>query len=128
MKDKINLFMKKLKERSDFNRVKFVILFGSFSQNKENKMSDVDLAIYYDGDKEERFNFRLKMLSELPDGFDVLIFQDLPLFVRMNVLKGKIIFAQDEAFVYDVAYETIKSFDDFKKHYYDYIERRPVVI
>ena len=30
-------------------------------------------------------------------------------------------------FVYDTVYETIKRFEDFKKYYYDYIERRPII-
>ncbi len=127
IKDKTSLFMKKLKEMPDSDRVKFVFLFGSFSQNKQNKLSDIDFAVYYEGNSRKRFNFRLKLLGKLPDSFDVQIFQDLPLYVRMEVLKGKLIYAADLTFAYDMAYETIKSFEDFKKYYYDYIERRPVI-
>ncbi len=126
-KDKIDLFMKKLKEIRDFDRVKFVFLFGSYSNGKQNKLSDVDFAVYYEGNSRERFNFRLKLLGKLPDNFDVQIFQDLPLYVRMEVLKGKLICSSDLTFAYDMAYETIKSFEDFKKYYYDYVERRPII-
>ena len=80
-----------MKRISDFNRVKFVFLFGSYAQGKQNKLSDIDFAIYYDCDKKERFKFRLNLLSKLPDNFDVHIFQDLPLFIRKDVLKGKLI-------------------------------------
>jgi len=128
IKNKINLFMGKLKEMPDFNRVKFVFLFGSFSQNKQNKLSDVDFAVFYEGDSKERFKFRLKILTKLPDGFDVQIFQDLPLYVRMEVLKGKLIYAEDLTFAYDMAYGTIKAFEDFKKYYYDYINTRKLRI
>lgn len=127
IKDKINLFMRKLKEMPDFNRVKFVFLFGSYSNGKQNKFSDIDFAVYYKGDSKERFKFRLNILGKLPDNFDVQIFQDLPLYVRMNVLKGKLIYNSDLDFVYDKAYETIKVFEDFKKYYYDYLERRPII-
>jgi len=48
----------------------------------------------------------------------------LPLYIQKEVLKGKIIYAKDMGFVYDVAYETIKAFDRFKKYYYDYIDTR----
>ena len=127
IKNKMNLFMKKLKEMPDFNSVKFVFLFGSYSNRKQNKLSDVDFAVYHLGSKKERFKFRLRLLGKLPDNFDVQIFQDLPLYVRMKVLKGKLIYGKDEQFVYDVAYATIKSFGDFKKYYEDYIDRRQVV-
>ncbi len=121
MEDKTDLFMKKLREMPDFDRVKFVFLFGSVAEGNSNKLSDVDFAVYYDGDGRKRFKFRLKLLGKLPDGFDVQIFQDLPLYVRINVLKGKLIYSGDLDFAYEVAYDTIKRFEDFKKGYYDYI-------
>ena len=116
--------MEKLKEMKDFDRVKFVILYGSYAGGKENKLSDMDFAVYYERGDKKRFKFRLKLLAKLPDEFDVQIFQDLPLYVRMNVLKGKVIYAKDLDFVYEIAYETIKRFEDFKKYYYDYIKTR----
>ena len=128
MEEKIKLFMRKLREIPNFGRVKFIILYGSYLDRKQNKLSDIDFAIFYDGDKNQRFKFRLKLLSKLPSEFDVQIFQDLPLFIRQKVLKGKIIYTQDLNFVYDIAYATIKAFEDFKKYYYDYIERRPMII
>ena len=121
MKKEINLFIEKLKKMPDFNRVKFVILFGSQAEGRANKMSDYDFAVYYDGDGRKRFIFLIKLSGSLPDKFDVKIFQDLPLYVRKEVLKGEVVYAKDLRFVYDVAYETIKAFEDFKKYYYDYI-------
>ncbi|PIN77557.1 nucleotidyltransferase [Candidatus Woesearchaeota archaeon CG10_big_fil_rev_8_21_14_0_10_34_12] len=112
----------------DFNKVRFVFLFGSVAKKKQNKLSDIDFAIYHEGDAKERFKFRISLSAKLPDNFDIQIFQDLPLYVRVGVLKGKLIYCVDELFAYDAAYQTIKAFDDFKKYYYDYIERRPVVI
>jgi len=120
-KDKINLFLEKLNEMPDIDSVKFAFLFGSVSEGKENRMSDIDFAVYHKGNDSERFKFRLKLLAKLPDNFDVQIFQDLPLYVRINVLKGKLIYCSDLDFAYETAYNTIKRFDDFKKGYYDYI-------
>ena len=119
MDKNINLFMKKLKETFEFHRVKFIILYGSQTNGKASKMSDYDFAIYYEGDKKERFEFLIK--TNFNKKFDVKLFQDLPLFIRKNVLKGKLIYAEDISFTYDVAYETIKEFENFKKSYYDYI-------
>lgn len=127
MKEKIKKFMKALKEMPDFDKVKFVILFGSFSRNNENKLSDIDFAVYYDGDKKERFNFRKIILSKLPNNYDVQLFQDLPLYIRIEVLKGKIIYCADEDYIYNIFYETIRNFEDFKDMYYDYIERRQII-
>jgi uncharacterized protein len=120
MKDKISIFIKKIKKMPDFRKVKFIVLFGSYASGKQNKLSDIDFAIYYDGDKGERYEFRKSVSNN--EKFDVQIFQDLPLYVRINVLKGKVIYFSNQKFVYDIFYETIKDFERFKKYYYDYIE------
>ncbi|MDK2989941.1 MAG: uncharacterized protein PWR16_1470 [Methanoculleus sp.] len=78
--------------------------------------------IYHDGDREEAARFRFAALSELADDrYDIQIFSHLPLYVRTEVLRGKVIYCPDERFLYDVAYQTIREFDDFKHRLYDYI-------
>lgn len=119
MDKNINLFVSKLKKISGFAKVKFIFLYGSQASGKANKMSDYDFAVYYDGDKKERFNFLIK--ANFNEKFDVKIFQDLPLFVRKEVLKGKVIYFKDRRFVYEIVYQTIKDFEFFKRYYYDYI-------
>ncbi|MFH0711675.1 MAG: nucleotidyltransferase domain-containing protein [archaeon] len=108
-------------------RVKFVFLFGSMATEKNNKFSDVDLAVYYDGSEKERFDFRVKVMGKLGDKYDVKIFQDLPLYLRADVLKGKLLYFSEGTFVYDVACETLRRFGDFKKYVDDYVERRKEV-
>jgi hypothetical protein len=125
MDKKIKIFIEKLKKMPDFNRVKFAFLFGSQINGNANKLSDYDFAVYYEGSKKERFNFRLKLLASLPDKFDIQIFQDLPLYVKITVFK-KLIYAKDLDFVYDTAYSTIKEFESFKKYYYDYLNTRKI--
>jgi uncharacterized protein len=125
MKKEINLFMKKLKKMPDFCRVKFVVLYGSQAIGKATPMSDFDFAVFYDGDKNERYEFLKK--ANFDERFDAKVFQDLPLYIKKDVLKGKVVYAEDLSFVYDKAYETIKEFNRFSKYYYDYIRMRPVV-
>jgi len=122
MDKNVKNFMKRIGEMPDFDRVKFVILFGSQANGKANSMSDYDFAVYYDGDEKQRFDFQIGMSSD--ENFDVKIFQDLPLYVQKEVLKGKVVYCKDVDFVYDVAYEIIKRFEDFKKYYYDYVSMR----
>ncbi|MEK6818402.1 MAG: nucleotidyltransferase domain-containing protein [Nanoarchaeota archaeon] len=125
MDKKVKLFMEKLKKVSDFDRVKFVILFGSQAFGKANSMSDYDFAVYYDGNEDQRYKFKLRV--NFDEKYDVKVFQDIPLFIKKEILKGEIIYAQDLSFVSDIAYKTIKEFERFKKYYYDYISRRSIV-
>ncbi|HUM78312.1 MAG TPA: hypothetical protein PLP43_07820 [Methanoculleus sp.] len=84
--------------------------------------------IYYDGDREEAARFRFAALSELADDrYDIQIFSHLPLYVRTEVLRGKVIYCPDERFLYDVACQTIREFDDFKHRLYDYIGKEAMV-
>jgi|SRR3989344_5100585 len=125
MQDKVKYFMSKLKKVANFKKVKFVMLFGSQITGKANPMSDYDFAIYFEGDKKEKFEFLIQ--ANFSEKFDAKIFQDLPLYVRKEVLKGKVVYTNDMGLVYEVAYKTIKEFESFKKYYYDYLQRRPTV-
>jgi len=105
-----------------FEKVRFIILYGSVAEGREKAGSDIDLAVYYDGGREEASRFRFAVLSELADDrYDIQIFSHLPLYIRTEVLRGKVLYCPDKRFLYDVAYRTIREFDDFKHRLYDYI-------
>ncbi|BAD85665.1 nucleotidyltransferase [Thermococcus kodakarensis KOD1] len=103
------------------DKVKFIILFGSRARGDARKDSDYDLCVYYEGNEKEAFRFRVLVLGNLPDKYDVQIFQLLPLPLKRECLKGKILFCRDETFLYDLAYEVLKEWEDFKRYYYDYL-------
>lgn len=118
----INRALEVIKSRKDFHKVQFIILYGSVSEGKNQEGSDIDLCVYYSGSQEEASRFRLETLSELlSDEYDLQIYNHLPLYIRNDVLKGKLLYSRDNHFLHDVAYQTIKEFGDFKKYYYDYI-------
>jgi len=111
--------MKKIK---GFENVKFIFLFGSNVNGNMRNESDIDLCLYYDGPEGEASRFRLKVLSELfSDKYDVKIFQQLPLYIKKEVLKGIVLYSEDINFVHKVALDTIREFEDYKRFYYDYI-------
>lgn len=104
------------------DKVRFIILYGSASLGRMKSDSDIDISVYYDADNAEGSQFRLKVLSDLFDDiYDIKIFQQLPLPLRMEVLKGKVLYEDGSTFMYDKAYETIKEFESFRRRYYDYL-------
>ncbi|GAB7016292.1 nucleotidyltransferase domain-containing protein [Methanogenium cariaci] len=120
--------LERLKTIEGFDRVRFIILYGSVAEGRAKETSDIDLCIYYDGDREEGGKFRFAVLSELfDDRYDIQIFGNLPLYVRMEVLRGRVIYCPDERFLYDMALETIREFDAFKHRLYDYIGTQAIV-
>jgi predicted nucleotidyltransferase len=89
--------------------------------------SDIDICVYYDDEADHASEFRLKVLTELfEDIYDIKIFQQMPVYARVDVFKGKVLYCDDRRFLYDKAYETIKEFDAFKPKYYDYIGAEPI--
>lgn len=116
-----------LKNIQGFEKVRFIMLYGSSVEGIPRAESDIDLCIDIDSDTDyERSSFRLKVLSELPDLFDVQIFEQLPLYVKKEVIKGKVIFCRDEEYLYETAISVIKEFEDFKYRFYDYIGERAI--
>ncbi|MDO9035336.1 MAG: nucleotidyltransferase domain-containing protein [Methanoregula sp.] len=110
-----------------FERVQFIILYGSAQEERMTADSDIDLCMYYDGDREDAGRFRHKVLSLLPGTlFDIQIFEQLPLYVRIEALKGIPVYTRDTRFLYDKATETIRDFDDFKHRLYDYTGQVPM--
>lgn len=96
-------------------KIKFVILYGSVVEGKQTPLSDVDIAVYYEGNKEERFKFRMEVLGSVNDKFDIQTFQDLPLYIRNEIIShGKILYQKSYSEIFDVFIKTIKSFGDFK--------------
>ncbi|MDD2836431.1 MAG: nucleotidyltransferase domain-containing protein, partial [Methanothrix sp.] len=104
--EKIDRAVRKI-ESLGGDKVRFIILYGSASAGRMKEDSDIDICVYYDD--VDASEFRLKVLSDLFDDiYDIKIFQQLPLPLRMQVLKGKVLYADDTPFMYDKAYETIK--------------------
>jgi len=111
-----------------FDKVQFIILHGSASEDRMTEESDIDLCVGYGGDEGEASRFRYDILSELfDDDYDVQIFQQLPLYVKKEVLKGEVLYCRDKQELYDIAYRSIREFDDFKHRYYDYIGKEAIV-
>lgn len=120
--EKTDKVVEKIKKFGGGN-VKFIILYGSQATQNQTPFSDTDIAVYYDAAKEERFKFRMKILGRVDDKYDVQIFQDLPLYIKKDVIKGKILYTTDKRLMYDISRKTYREFDDFKKRFYDYIQK-----
>jgi uncharacterized protein len=119
----------KILELDDKKKIKFIYLFGSMANGKNTPLSDIDIAIYYQGTAKERFKFRMKVSGNLSDKIDLQIFQDLPLTVKKEVLRGKIIYYDDYQFLFNTVMDVIKEFNQFEKYYNQYftmLEKRAI--
>ncbi len=117
----VDTALRQMRQVPGFTNVRFVILHGSAAEGRMTPDSDIDLCMYYNGDREEAGRFRHTLLSRLPSLlYDIQVFQLLPLYVRIEILRGIPVFVRDERFLYETATRTIREFDDFKHRLYDY--------
>ena len=78
-------------------KVKRIIVFGSFAENKMSTTSDVDVAIeFYEIDSREASLFKKRILSVKKDIFDISIFNELPKNIQKEVLSNGKIFYESE--------------------------------
>ncbi|HXF83471.1 MAG TPA: nucleotidyltransferase domain-containing protein [bacterium] len=102
-----------------------VILFGSAARGERGPASDLDVCLVLTPEaaragKKAMGEKRLDYLGRFP--FDIQVFQQLPVYIRPRVLRdGRVLLVKDEAQLYDLAYRTIKAFDDFRAAYDEYL-------
>jgi hypothetical protein len=104
-------------------KVEFIILYGSLREGRFSELSDIDLAVGYSGDRRRRFDFRIKALGELGDKFDIQIYEDLPLYIQEEVLRGEVLYVKNADFLNEVALKTIRDLIFYKPRFLDYISR-----
>ena len=96
-------------------KVRFIALYGSTAVGRYSDLSDIDIAVFYDGNKDERFKFRMKISGRVKDDIDIHTFQDLPVYIRKEIISSvKLIFYKEYNRIFDIFMETIREFEDFK--------------
>lgn len=116
-------FLEQIKATEIFSKIEFLILYGSSLGMYHLDDSDIDICLYLDDEKKNLSKIRLELLKKFNDNFDIQMFQLLPLYVQIEVLKGKILYVKEEDRIYEIAYETIEEYEEFSPFYLDYINR-----
>lgn len=100
-----------------------VLLFGSYAREEEYRDIDFCLVLDKKYSNLEMSRIRLKYLSSSNKNLDIQIFQQLPIYIRKRILKeAKILSCNNEDLLYEIAFQTIKEFEYFKKIYETYME------
>jgi len=118
----LNASKEKINEIFSRYDVIFAYLFGSQLSAEIGRLSDVDIAIYFDEalTKQERFNRMLKIGGELSsllkrDDIDIVVLNDAyPLLAHRVIKQGKVIFSSDEKKRIDFEIRAVMNYLDFK--------------
>jgi hypothetical protein len=117
----IHTCMEVIKSVPGFDHIRFIMLYGSVAEGRNDIHSDIDIAISTDLSDIQSERIRMHILGRVPDTFDIQIFEHLPLYIQVNVLKGEVLYVTDEDELYDKALHIAREYEFFKPHYLDYI-------
>lgn len=117
------LIIKTLKRLRLLQKTEFVFLYGSVARGEATPLSDVDICVSLNLLPKERLKVRMQFLANLPENYDLTIFEDLPLYVQREVFGGKLLYCRNQKKVIERALQTIRDYEDFKPIYDYYIAR-----
>ena len=116
IKNKLNIVKKD-------KRVIAVLIFGSYARKEYFRDIDICLMLDKKYSLKEMTAIAIKYSGELPDIFDIKIFQKLPVYIRKKILEeGQVLFCKNEDVLYEIANQTLKEFEFYKKIYYTYLD------
>ena len=98
-----------------------VLAFGSYLSKKHYR--DIDICLFVKNFSNIAISKKKLAYQQLSSKLDVQVFQQLPLYVRMEVLKrNKPIIIKDNELLFNITRNTIRDFDFFERHYNAYLE------
>lgn len=90
------------------DEVRGVLLFGSAVKGELNKRSDIDIALVTPKTK----SVLLKVFARLGQKYDVKIFEDLPLLIKMDIIKHHLVIFGDDVELSYYFYRFRKEWND----------------
>jgi len=92
-----------------------ILLYGSAAKGDETPRSDIDICIVLPSRKymKDILNEIYKKLDVFTKKYDVRFFEELPLYIQINIIESnKIVFSKDIFELYEYFYFTRKLWDD----------------
>ena len=106
------MMLREIKKDFEFikEEVEGVLLFGSAAKGELSKRSDIDLALVRPSNKSVLF----RVFERVGGKYDVKIFDDLPLHIKMDIIKNHQIILGDEVELSYYFYRIRKEWKDME--------------
>jgi len=93
-----------------------ILLFGSFTKDKNTSKSDMDICIVAPNEeKHQLLSFILQNINVQAKKYDVRLFYELPLYIKINVIEeGLLIYSPNKLDLYEFFYIYRKLWNDQK--------------
>ncbi len=110
-----------LRGLENFESLIFAYVFGSRAEGNPGKGSDLDLCCHYELGQRKLRDQDIALASATPDIVDTSVFSLLPMQIRVEVFKGRLIYVSDKAKAYDMAERTLREYRFFRPLYLEVI-------
>ncbi len=119
---KLDMTMKMLGRKAERDKdVLAVIIFGSYARGEKHR--DIDVCIVLKKELSNYLMSKKRLDYSSVSGLDIHIFQQLPLYIRVRVLKeGRVLLCKDIDMLYDLASLTVREFAYFRPRYKEYLK------
>ncbi|WP_423792185.1 nucleotidyltransferase domain-containing protein [Methanocaldococcus indicus] len=87
-----------------------VLIYGSYIKNEHTKRSDIDICLIK-VDKDTYF----KILGKLGNKYDIKIFEELPLYIKIDIINNHKVIFGDELEISEYFYKFRKIWKDMEK-------------
>ncbi len=114
MKNKFSLdaLLAMLKKEFEFisSDVEGILLYGSYARSNADERSDIDICII----KPKKRDVLIRIFAKVGDRYDVKIFEELPLYVKIGVIENYRVIYGNEPEISYYLYRFMKKWDDIR--------------
>ena len=90
--------------------VEGILLYGSYACNTADERSDIDICIIKPG----THGILQRIFQKVGDKYDIKIFEDLPLYIKMNIIENYRVIYGDEPSISFYLYGFRKNWEDMR--------------
>lgn len=87
-----------------------ILLYGSCAMNTANERSDIDICLF----KPRTTGILNRIFQKVGGGYDIKIFEDLPLYVQMDIIENYRVIYGDEPSISYYLYHFRKNWEDMR--------------
>ena len=120
----MKILNKTIGELKKHPRVTAAYQFGSHQTKRQNPLSDIDICLFV---KDLDNQTLLDLYSYGTEKIDISIFDNLPIYIKPEVFKGKQLFVKDKFYVankFAISYRKYQDFKRFQKAYWKTMKKR----
>lgn len=108
----VEKLISKLNKEFEFinDEVEGILLYGSCAMNTADERSDIDICIIKPG----THGILQRIFQKVGDKYDIKIFEDLPLYIKMNIIENYRVIYGDEPSISFYLYGFRKNWEDMR--------------